>query len=73
MNDRTRALSERFKGVPREKQAAIVSALPDAERIAILPSRADMEYWWAEYLEYTRHDQAAARVGRGNRVGRSFA
>jgi hypothetical protein len=62
VRDRTRALSEKFKGVPREKQAAMVSALPDAERVAILPQRVGMEYMNAEYLEYTKHDQATAKV-----------
>lgn len=61
-SDRDHAFYEKIKGVPPEKQAAIISALPDAERIAILPGRIDTEYMHAEFLEYVAHDQAAARV-----------
>lgn len=62
VSDRNQALYEKLEGVPRQKQAEIVSALPDAERITILPSRTDSEYMYAEYLEYVKHDPAAARV-----------
>jgi hypothetical protein len=60
--ERSRGLYEKLKGVPRETQPDVVSALPDAERIAILPWRADSEYMSAEYSEYTRHDPAAANA-----------
>ena len=37
---REHALAEKLRGVPHEKQAVIVSALPDEERIRLLPNRA---------------------------------
>ena len=62
VSSRARALSERLWGVPYQRQADVVSALPDAERIALLPERVDMEYMHAEYLDYVKHDRAAAQV-----------
>jgi beta-lactamase regulating signal transducer with metallopeptidase domain len=62
MYDRSRALYEKLKGVPREKQAEIVLALPDADRMAVEPERAESEYMSAEFFEYTKHDPAAARI-----------
>ena len=60
--DRTIELSTRLKGVPREKQADIILALPDAERLALLPQRTEGEYMYAEYLDYVRHESAAAKA-----------
>jgi len=57
---REHALAEKLRGVPQEKQAVIVSALPDEERIRLLPNRTEMEYGHAEYLDYQKHDAAAA-------------
>jgi len=62
MRDRTLTLSARLRGVPHEKQAAVVAALADTERIALEPSRTDMEYMQAEYFEYVKKDRAAAAV-----------
>lgn len=59
-NDRYKRAYESLKDVPREKWPAALDKQPDAERLAILPFRAETEYMNAEFLEYTKKDARAA-------------
>jgi beta-lactamase regulating signal transducer with metallopeptidase domain len=61
---RNRALSEKLKGLSREKQADVVLSLPEAERFAVLPGRAESEYEQAGFLEDRKQDQAGAAAAR---------
>jgi hypothetical protein len=63
-SNRNDAFYAKLRGVPFEKQAAFMSALPDAERIERLPARVDMDFMEAEYQEFSKHDQAAAKAAR---------
>jgi hypothetical protein len=58
------AFFDRVRGVPRDKWPAIVSALPDAERIERLPWLVDGAYRHAEFQEVMKHDPAAAKAER---------
>jgi hypothetical protein len=59
-----------LKGVPPDKQPAIVLASPEAERILILPLFADSSLMQADYYEHTKHDAKAAAEARA--VARTY-
>jgi hypothetical protein len=59
---RGRRVAALLKDVPKDRQPEIILALPDAERIAVLPGLADTQNSRAEQAEHTQRDPAAAKV-----------
>lgn len=61
-NDRFAQQREPIRDVPRDARPAKVAALPDAERLSLLPQLASEEYMGAEATDFSQHDRAKAEA-----------
>jgi beta-lactamase regulating signal transducer with metallopeptidase domain len=64
VSERSRRLREILRDVPNEREYEVLSALPEAERFALLPWQAELTYMRAEGIDdWEKHDKAAAAAG----------
>ncbi|MGE5361284.1 MAG: M56 family metallopeptidase [Bacteroidales bacterium] len=56
------AFRARVNGLPPEKEREAVAALPEGERLAVLPMLARNAYARADYLKNEKHDEAGVRA-----------
>jgi hypothetical protein len=51
-----------LRGRPQDQWPALVAAMPEADRLELLPELAESEYMGAEYVEYANKDSAGAQI-----------